>query len=61
MAADAVATHNRAGEITYKHLEGFTYEVTVRICVDASSDVVREYIPMIWGDGSAQKREHQQY
>jgi gliding motility-associated-like protein len=54
LANKAGATHNRAGEITYKHVEGFTYEITVRICVDASSDVNREHIPILWGDGSGQ-------
>jgi len=50
----AFATHNRAGEIKYEHIEGFTYRVTVSICVDVSSEVDREYIPILWGDGSPQ-------
>ncbi len=49
-----MATHNRAGEITYKHISGFTYEVTILTCTDISSDTNadREYMPIFWGHGA---------
>lgn len=34
---NAAATHNRAGEITYKHLSGFTYKITITTYTKASS------------------------
>lgn len=33
----AFATHNRAGEITYKHISGYTYEITVTTYTKESS------------------------
>lgn len=51
---DANATHNRAGDITYRHIAGFQYEITVKICTDNSSTVDRPFIPILWGDGSEQ-------
>lgn len=48
------ATHNRAGEITYRWLNGFTYEVTIttytracELCAD------RCELTINWGDGSS--------
>jgi gliding motility-associated-like protein len=48
------ATHNRAGEITYKWLNGFTYEVTIttytracELCADRCDLTIN------WGDGSS--------
>lgn len=51
MANEVMATHNRAGEITYKHIEGFTYEVTIRTCTDisSSSNADRQWMPINWG------------
>lgn len=56
VSTDAMATHNRAGEITYRHLGGFTYEVTIFTCTDISdpNNADREYMPINWGDGSSQ-------
>ncbi len=51
MTMQAYSTHNRAGEITYRHLSGFTYEVTIRTCTDISdiNNADREYMPIEWG------------
>lgn len=52
----ASATHNRAGEITYRHIDGFTWEVTVLICSDVSdpNNADRPFIPITWGHGTVQ-------
>ena len=49
----ALATHNRAGEITFKHVSGFTYEVTVTTYVKESSPAERPSLEVFWGDGSS--------
>lgn len=46
------ATHNRAGEITYKHLGGNEYEVTIITCTKTSVIADREWMPIDWGDGT---------
>ena len=49
----ANATHNRAGEITYKHISGNTYEFTVYTYTKSSAPADRPFLPINWGDGSA--------
>lgn len=44
------ATHNRAGEITYRHIGGFTYEVTITTCTKSSVIADREWLQINWGD-----------
>jgi gliding motility-associated-like protein len=47
------ATHNRAGEISYKHVAGLTYEFTVTIFADPSSIAIsRREIEINWGDNT---------
>lgn len=46
----ALATHNRAGEITYRHLEGTTYEVTITTYTKSSVVADRPWLPLRWGD-----------
>lgn len=49
------ATHNRAGEITYKHISGFTYEFTISTYTKlsgASVDADRQRLGISWGDGT---------
>jgi gliding motility-associated-like protein len=46
------ATHNRAGEITYRHISGYTYEITVLTYTFTPSLANRDSLPVIWGDGS---------
>lgn len=53
LSAHVLATHNRAGEITYKHISGFTYEVTVVTYVKESSPAERPSLEIFWGDGTS--------
>ncbi|MAC94275.1 MAG: hypothetical protein CMC96_02110 [Flavobacteriales bacterium] len=51
IALIAQATHNRAGEITYRHISGLTYEFTVTIFADGTSPAIgRKDIEVDWGD-----------
>lgn len=50
-ALEADATHNRAGEITYRHLGGFQYEATIITYTKASSPADRPSVGINWGDG----------
>lgn len=47
------ATHQRAGEITYLHINGLTYEITVVTYTYSISPADRCELEVIWGDGSA--------
>ncbi len=50
----ASATHNRAGEITYRQLSGLTYEFTITTYTKASSiDADRAELEIKWGDGTS--------
>src|SRR5437773_306040 len=50
----AYATHNRAGEITYTHLTGFTYQIIIHTYTKASSVAAdRDSLEIIWGDGTS--------
>lgn len=44
------ATHNRAGEVTYRHLTGNTYEVTITTCTKTSVIADRDWLQINWGD-----------
>ena len=47
------ATHNRAGEITYTHVSGLTYEFTVTLFADPNSPAIsRREIEIDWGDNT---------
>lgn len=46
----AFATHNRAGEITYKHVEGLTYEVLITTYTKSSALADRPLLYLRWGD-----------
>jgi gliding motility-associated-like protein len=50
----AFATHQRAAEITYKHIEGLTYEFTITMYTRTSSpaDDTRTFMPILWGDNT---------
>jgi len=48
---NAKATHNRAGEITYRHLGGFQYEATIITYTKADSPADRNALGISWGDG----------
>lgn len=47
------ATHQRAGEITYRHLSGLTYEVTITTYTFAPSAADRCELTLNWGDGES--------
>jgi gliding motility-associated-like protein len=49
-ATSALATHNRAGEITYLHVEGLTYEVLITTYTKASALADRPSLYLLWGD-----------
>ncbi|MCC6599610.1 MAG: gliding motility-associated C-terminal domain-containing protein [Crocinitomicaceae bacterium] len=49
-AVKVFATHNRAGEIIYRHVQGFTYEVTVITVTKSSALADRPYLKIRWGD-----------
>lgn len=46
------ATHNRAGEITYKQISALTYEITVTTYTYKLSGVFRLSLDVEWGDGT---------
>lgn len=47
------ATHNRAGEITFKWIEGYTYEVTVTTFTYVLSIADRPQLEVQWGDNTS--------
>lgn len=50
ISAQSYATHNRAGEITYKHISGLLYEITVITYTKESSPADRPRLEVNWGD-----------
>lgn len=51
----SMATHNRAGEITYRHISGLTYEFTITTYTRTSSvDADRNELEIFWGDGTSE-------
>lgn len=52
MMASAQATHNRAGEITYRQLSELTYEVTVTTFTYTLSKADRPSLDFEWGDNT---------
>ncbi len=48
----ATATHNRAGEITYKQLSDLTFEITVTTFTYSLSQADRPTLDVEWGDNS---------
>ena len=46
------ATHERAGEIVYTHIEGLTYEVNIITYTYAPSPADRPELEIKWGDGT---------
>jgi gliding motility-associated-like protein len=47
------ATHNRAGEITYRWISGYTYEITVTTFTYVLSLANRPQLEVQWGDGTS--------
>lgn len=54
-----MATHNRGGEITYRHISGFTYEFTITTCTDDGPDAQadRKELYISYGDGQGDTLE----
>ncbi|MEG2070078.1 MAG: gliding motility-associated C-terminal domain-containing protein [Bacteroidales bacterium] len=48
-----LATHQRAGEISYTHVSGLTYEFTITTYTYTPSPADRPEIEIFWGDGSS--------
>ena len=48
----ALATHQRAGEITFKYVSGLTFEVTVITYTRTSAPADRPFLEISWGDGT---------
>ena len=49
-ANPALATHNRAGEITYTHVSGLTYEILITTYTKATAPADRPWLYLYWGD-----------
>jgi hypothetical protein len=49
-----MATHQRASEITYRHLTGLTYEITLisYTYTPSPANAYRDYLTIDWGDGT---------
>ena len=45
-----LASHNRAGEITYQWMSGYTYKITVVTYTKESSPADRCELEIAWGD-----------
>jgi gliding motility-associated-like protein len=52
ITSSAYATHNRAGEITFTHIAGLTYEITVTTYTKSSSQADRPQLEINWGDNT---------
>ncbi len=50
LAIRAGATHNRAGEIIYEHVSGYTYKVTIITITKVSAPADRPWLKIYWGD-----------
>ena len=48
------ATHNRGGEITFRHIAGYTYEITIKTVTYTYSEADRCYLQISWGDGTVE-------
>ncbi len=55
LTLQSYATHNRAGEITYKHLYGYTYRITLITYTYAPSEAneQRNQLELFWGDNTS--------
>jgi gliding motility-associated-like protein len=47
------ATHERAGEITYKHMGGLNYQITLITYTYSLSPADRNELEVFWGDGNS--------
>jgi gliding motility-associated-like protein len=54
---ESFATHNRAGEITYTHVSGSTYNIQIVTYTKATSIADRPKLAILWGDGDSDTLE----
>jgi gliding motility-associated-like protein len=50
LVLSAQATHNRAGEITYTHVDGLTYEILITTYTKTDAIADRPWLYLFWGD-----------
>ena len=50
LALTGMATHNRAGEITYEHVGGYTYRIRITTYTKQSALADRNSLKLRWGD-----------
>ncbi len=55
LVVQAYATHNRAGEITYTHVSGNTYEITLitYTYTPSAANESRDFLTIQWGDNTS--------
>ena len=51
-AGSASATHNRAGEIVYKHISGYRYQIIVYTYCYTLTEADRDQLEVDCGDGT---------
>jgi len=56
----AMATHQRAGEITYTYVSGLTYEITIITYTRTSAPADRPVLEISWGDGTSSELKRTQ-
>ncbi len=52
LLSNIYATHNRAGQIIYKHISGYTYEIQIWTYTYTKSSADRDSLTISWGDGT---------
>jgi gliding motility-associated-like protein len=53
LTGTALATHNRAGEITYERITNYYYKVTITTYTKTSAPADRPELDIFWGDGTS--------
>lgn len=54
LVQQVIATHNKAGEIVYRHLNGLTYEITIRTYTSTEPGAADSpTLDVYWGDGTS--------
>ena len=57
VAISCFATHNRAGEITYEHVSGLEYRITITTYTKGTAIADRPWLKIRWGDEAAGTEE----
>ena len=55
-----MATHQRAGEITFKYISGLTFEITIITYTRTSAPADRPFLEVAWGDGTKSELQRTQ-